>query len=201
MKSTVDEAKALSAATGAAGRDLALKTPENWADIPCVVALGTFDGVHIGHQALIRQAVTLARKHGWRSVVYTFENHPRGIYDKMPVLLMDAATRKAALYGLGVDRVDMVKFTKTLAERSAEAFIKRLTAKYGVRAIVAGSDFTFGYKGAGTLDTLRSLGARLGFEVYETPDVLLDGEKVSSTRIRQALEHGDVRAAAKMLGR
>jgi riboflavin kinase / FMN adenylyltransferase len=168
---------------------------------PSVVALGMFDGVHIGHQALVRQAVAIARNHGWCSVVYTFENHPRSVFGQTPSLLMDAVTRRAALSSLGADRVDMVKFTRTLGEKSPRSFLKLLLNRYDVRAVVAGQDFTFGHRGAGNINTLRMLGSEMGFEVYEMPVVLLDGEKVSSTRIRAALQSGNEDLAARMLGR
>lgn len=168
---------------------------------PCVVALGMFDGVHVGHQALIRQAVEIARNRDWCCVVYTFENHPRSVFGQVPALLMDPATRQAALYALGVDRVEMVKFTKTLAGKSPRAFMKMLASRYNVRAVVAGRDFTFGHRGAGNIKALKVLGEEMGFEVYEMPVVLMNGEKVSSTRIRNALQNGDVDLAARMLGR
>ena len=168
---------------------------------PSVIALGMFDGVHIGHQALVRQAVSIARNRNWCSVVYTFENHPRSVIGQAPSQLMDAETRRASLSALGADRVDMVKFTKTLGEKSPRAFLQLLLSRYDVRAVVAGMDFTFGHKGAGSIETLRALGLEMGFEVYEMPVVLLDGEKVSSTRIRVALQSGDEELAARMLGR
>lgn len=168
---------------------------------PSAVALGMFDGVHIGHQALVRQAVEVARNHGWRSVVYTFENHPRSVVGMAPALLMEADARREALLALGADCVDMVKFTKTFGENSPRAFMKLLASRYDVRAVVAGVDFTFGHRGKGNIETLRALGAEMGFEVYEMPVVLLDGEKVSSTRIRAALQSGDEALAARMLGR
>jgi len=168
---------------------------------PAVVALGMFDGVHIGHQALVRQAVEIARNNGWRCVVYTFENHPRSVIGMAPAPLMDASARREALLALGVDCVDMVKFTKSFGEKSPRAFLKLLTSRYDVRAVVAGVDFTFGHRGAGNIETLRSLGAEMGFTVCEMPVVLLDGEKVSSTRVRAALQSGDVALAARMLGR
>lgn len=168
---------------------------------PSVVALGMFDGVHIGHQKLVKRAVEIAHNHGWRSVVYTFKNHPRSVVGMSPALLMDADARRGALLALGVDCVDMVKFTKSFGEKSPRAFLKLLTERYDVRAVVAGSDFTFGHRGAGNIETLRALGAEMGFETYEMPVVLLDGEKVSSTRIRAALQNGDEALAARMLGR
>ena len=168
---------------------------------PSVVALGMFDGVHIGHQKLIRQAVEIARNRGWRSVVYTFVNHPRSVIGMSPAPLMSADERREALLALGVDCVDMVKFTKTFGEKSPRTFLKLLKARYDVRAVVAGVDFTFGHLGAGNTETLRALGAELGFEVFEMPVVLMDGEKVSSTRIRAALQNGDDALAARMLGR
>lgn len=168
---------------------------------PSAVALGMFDGVHIGHQALVRQAVEIARNHGWRSVVYTFENHPRSVVGMAPALLMEADARREALLALGADCVDMVKFTKTFGENSPRAFMKLLASRYDVRAVVAGVDFTFGHRGKGNIETLRALGAEMGFEVYKMPVVLLDGEKVSSTRIRAALQSGDEALVARMLGR
>jgi riboflavin kinase/FMN adenylyltransferase len=160
-----------------------------------------FDGVHIGHQALVRQAVLIARNNLWRAVVYTFENHPRSVFGQAPEPLMDSGARRAALYRLGADQVDMVKFTKALAEKSPRAFLEMLKARYDVRAVVAGADFTFGHRGAGNIETLRSLGAEMGFQVYETPVVLMNGEKVSSTRIREAMQRGDDDLAERMLGR
>ena len=167
---------------------------------PCVVALGMFDGVHIGHQALVKQAVELARNRNWCAVVYTFENHPRSVFGMAPAPLMEPEARRMALSALGVDRVDMVRFTKTLAAKSPREFLKMLKSRYDVKAVVAGADFTFGHKGAGNLDTLRSLGMEMGFEVYETPVVRMDGEKVSSTRIRAARQLGDEALANRMLG-
>lgn len=168
---------------------------------PAAIALGMFDGVHIGHQTLVRQAVEIARNHGWRSVVYTFENHPRSVVGMAPALIMDADGRREALLSLGVDCVDMVKFTKTFGEKSPRAFLKHLASRYDIRAVVAGVDFTFGHLGKGNIETLRTLGAEMGFEVFEMPVVLVDGEKVSSTRIRAALQNGDEALAARLLGR
>jgi riboflavin kinase/FMN adenylyltransferase len=95
----------------------------------------------------------------------------------------------------------MVKFTKSFGEKSPRAFLKHLASRYDVRAVVAGVDFTFGHLGKGNIETLRALGAEMGFEVFEMPVVLLDGEKVSSTRIRAALQSGDEALAARMMGR
>ena len=167
---------------------------------PSVVALGTFDGMHIGHRQVIGQAVEVAHAHGCKAVVFTFENHPRSIYGRAPAMLMTADERRQAMQALGVDTVDMVHFDREMAEMSPRAFLDTLRARYDVRAVVAGSDFTFGYKGAGTIDTLHQEGQALGFDVYEVEFVMLDGQKVSSTRIRNALAHGETTLARIMLG-
>lgn len=168
---------------------------------PAVVALGTFDGMHIGHRAVVARAVEIARARGWRAVVYTFENHPRSVFGKAPRLLMSADERRRAMLEMGVDEVDMLLFDRQMAELSPHDFLARLRSRYDVRAVVAGSDYTFGHRGAGTIETLKREGERSGFAVHEIPFVMLDGEKVSSTRIREAIERGDESSAKEMLGK
>ncbi|MEG0144837.1 MAG: FAD synthetase family protein [Clostridia bacterium] len=166
-----------------------------------VIALGMFDGMHIGHREVIGSAVALAKQCGLQSVVYTFENHPRSVFAEAPALLMTAEKRKEAMLEMGVDQVDMVRFTRELASLSPHAFLEALVSRWAVKAVVAGSDFTFGYKGEGTVETLRALAGEFGYRVLEVPFVMLDGEKVSSTRIRKALEEGRNALAEQMLGK
>ncbi len=168
--------------------------------IASVVALGTFDGMHIGHRAVIRRAVSLAKEKGLVSVVYTFSNHPRSIFAEAPRPLMTAGERRHAMEQMGIDRVDMVEFTRETAALSPEAFLEMLLERYDIKALVAGSDYTYGYKGAGTIETLKEAGKKFGFEVCEVTFVMLGGEKVSSTRIREALAEGNAHLAQEMLG-
>ena len=169
--------------------------------MPSAVALGMFDGMHIGHQRVIAQAVELARHKGWQSVVYTFANHPRSVFAQAPAPLMTAGERRAAMLTLGVDQVDMVTFDKRMAELSPEAFLQQLADRYQLKALVAGSDYTFGYKGMGTVETLSEMQERYGYQLWVVPFVMLEGEKVSSTRIREALKRGESALAAQMLGK
>lgn len=168
---------------------------------PSAVALGMFDGLHIGHRAVLSRAVSLADENGWQSVAYTFENHPRSVFAEAPAPLMTAEQRKLGMEALGIDEVDMVHFDKAMAALSPEAFLTALCARYDLRALIAGSDFTFGCRGAGTVQTLREYAPKFGYEVYEIPFVMLEGEKVSSTRIRRAIENGDAELVSAMLGK
>lgn len=167
---------------------------------PTVLALGMFDGLHIGHQAVLLKTVCVAREQNAHSAVYTFANHPRGVFAQAPKLLMTPEERANGMKALGIEHVDMVVFDRAMAELSPEAFVASLCARYNLRAVVAGSDYTFGHFGAGNMNTLRALGAASGFAVYEVPFVSLDGEKVSSTRVREALAKGDVSLAMALLG-
>lgn len=167
---------------------------------PYAVALGMFDGMHIGHRQVIDQAVMLASARGWASAVYTFENHPSSVFAQAPTPLMTSAQRRQAMLQRGVDVVDMVHFDRAMAALEPRDFLKMLCARYDVRAVVVGSDYTYGHLGKGTVDTLRRDSPDFGFEVHEVPFVMLAGEKVSSTRIRAALDSGNTALAHEMLG-
>lgn len=168
---------------------------------PCVLALGMFDGMHLGHRKVIQSAVELARKTGAECVVYTFSNHPRSVFAEAPAPLMDNDERTRIMHELGADRVDMAVFDREFAALTPEQFIEMLTRTYNVWAAVAGSDYTFGAKGEGDIEALKRLGGEFGFDVVEVPLVMLESEKVSSTRIREALNAGNRDIAEKMLGR
>lgn len=167
---------------------------------PFAVALGMFDGMHIGHRQVIDQTVKLAKERGWASAVYTFENHPRSVFAQAPAPLMTSARRRQAMLKRGVDVVDMVRFDRAMAALEPREFLTMLCARYDVRAVVVGSDYTYGHLGKGTVETLRRDAPDYGFEVHEVPFVMLAGEKVSSTRIRSALDSGNTALAREMLG-
>lgn len=168
---------------------------------PAVIALGMFDGVHIGHQELLGTAASLADALDAVCCVYTFENHPAELLGRHVELLTGAEERRALLSMFGADEVYMERFDETIMHLSPEAFVRRLCGAWHVRGVVAGFNYTFGDRGAGTSDTLRALGKELGFSVMIVPKVSEDGEPVSSSRIRSLLQTGDVRMAARLLGR
>ncbi len=167
------------------------------------VTIGTFDGVHRGHQALIRTLVQDSASADAPSVVITFSPHPlvalRG--STGPYCLTSAANRARLLGELGVDVVVTLPFNAALAELSAAEFMQRVHNALGLRHLRIGSGFALGRGREGDVERLRQLGAELGYEVSLFPTVTLDGEPVSSSRIRQALQAGEVGTAARLLGR
>lgn len=162
------------------------------------IALGTFDGVHPGHKAIICAALEKAKKRGLESIIYTFTGHPMALFGKQPPLLMTDEERLCALRRFC--RVETDEFTLEYAATEPEAFVKMLVEKHGMRCAVAGFNYTFGKNGAGDTALLNRLSAKYGFEVVIVPPVMFENEPVSSTRIRAALEAGDVEKAAQMLG-
>ncbi len=166
-----------------------------------VIALGMFDGVHRGHRALLRGAAALAKSCGAEPVCYTFETHPAALFGADVSYLISADQRRRALLANGVTKVEMVPFTRALADLSPRSFVERMLETYALAAVVVGFNYTFGRGGAGTPDTLAALGREYGFGTKVVPPVLEDGEPISSTRIRRALAAGELEAACALLGR
>lgn len=167
-----------------------------------VVALGMFDGVHIGHRALLAETVALARRLGATAAAYTFENHPLSVLGGRARLLTDASARRALLVDAGMEQVVMERFDAALAHSTPEQFIERLSSLWTIAGLVVGYNYTFGDHACGTPETLRRLGMEHGFAVQVLPPVRYQDEPVSSTRIRLLLEReGDVAAARALLGR
>ena len=169
----------------------------------CIVAVGTFDGVHIGHQTLISRAVSLARDADVPCVVFTFRNHPLSVLapERVPPFLSSPEERRGVFASLGINLVVEEPFTKELASLSAEEFLTRLVEALSPRAVVVGANFSFGAGGHGTPDFLALQGKALGFHVENVPLLSYAGKTVSSTRIRALLSAGDVRLAGELLGR
>lgn len=169
-----------------------------------VVCIGAFDGLHLGHQALVRRTVERARELGLPAVALSFEPLPREFFapvHPMPRLLLPRA-KIEGLLGLGVDQVGLLRFDKKLSGLSAEEFMSLvLKERVAAREVWVGPEFRFGKGRAGDIALLRELGSRLGFAADEITPVHLDGERVSSTRIRAALLSGDFELAARLLGR
>jgi riboflavin kinase/FMN adenylyltransferase len=169
-----------------------------------VVAIGVFDGVHLGHQSIIREAVAAAQVSGARPTVVTFYPHPEAVLSpgSEPWSLTLPARKAQLLWQLGVQEVVTVDFDRQFSQLLPEAFCSVvLSARLGARAVMVGQNFRFGRHGAGTVDDLAAFGLTHGFSVCPVPLVSESGEPVSSTRIRRLLSEGDVAQAAELLGR
>jgi len=169
-----------------------------------VVTVGTFDGVHRGHQAVLAEIVRRARAGGRESVVVTFDPHPLEIVNPAaaPRLLTLPAERYPLLVACGVGRVVTLPFTTELARLSPEEFVRSvLRAEVGMQELVLGHDHGFGRGRSGDVDTVRRIGAADGFAVDVVDPVRDDGQSISSTLIRTAVAHGDLTLAERWLGR
>jgi len=169
-----------------------------------VVTIGNFDGVHLGHRALVDAARAIADTEGWTVRAMFFDPHPAAFFrpESRPPLLTPLPRRKALLLGAGADEVDIRVFDESFAEQSAEAFAKDvLAADAKAAAVVVGPDFRFGKDREGDLPTLEALGEALDFRVHVVDPVEHEGEVVSSTRVRARLAEGDVTGARALLGR
>lgn len=168
------------------------------------LAIGFFDGVHLGHQQIIRQTTTDARQHEASALIVTFDRHPNTIVapDRSPPLIYSLAQKLRVFELLGVDVTLLIHFDKEFSQRSGEDFVSSLARDTGpIRSICVGANFVFGHKRSGNVELLRKLGAELNFAVHGLAAVALDGKAVSSTRIRQAITGGNLDAASQMLGR
>ncbi|MDO5111099.1 MAG: bifunctional riboflavin kinase/FAD synthetase [Clostridia bacterium] len=165
-----------------------------------VIALGTFDGVHAGHVALLRTTREVAAQRNETALIHTFANHPRGVFAQAPRLLMRDGARLAALRAQGLEVVADA-FTADYAALSPRDFVAMLRARFAMRAVVTGYNYTFGKNGAGDVATLAALGAEWGFDVITVPPCLYEGVPISSTRIRSCIEKGRMEEANAMLQR
>ncbi len=171
---------------------------------PVCVAIGVFDGVHPGHQALIRRNLEEARKRRGTPVVLTFDPHPARVLrpDAAPHLLTSTPHKMRLIEALGCPYALKVTFDEAFAALSPGEFITALAeASRPLGLICVGQGWVFGKGRAGNVPLLKSLGARLGFETIEIDSVLVDGQTLSSTRIREAVQHGDFESARRFLGR
>lgn len=166
-----------------------------------VVALGMFDGVHIGHKKLIDTAVLIAKARGLAPAVYTFSNHPQELLGHSVNRLCSNEDRVKYMTALGIELVDMVEFTKKIRSLPPKEFIDMLAERLNPAVIVAGYNYTFGMKKAGDTAMLEKLATARNIDVAVIPPVLANKKPVSSTRIRELIERGDVQQAQLLLGR
>jgi riboflavin kinase/FMN adenylyltransferase len=171
---------------------------------PRSIAIGTFDGVHLGHRAVVARTVSIARERGIGAAVVTFHPHPMRVLrpELAPPELSTLERKTALLEELGPDELVVIGFDRRLSEVEHDEFEERvLKGALGVEHVVIGQNFRYGHRAQGNVDTLREAGERLGFEVEPAPLVELDGDAVSSSRIRDLLGAGDVAGAGRRLGR
>ena len=169
----------------------------------CVGTIGAFDGVHLGHQELMSRLVAKGKELALPTVVICFEPLPREYFApaEAPARLMSFKEKFIALRKLGIDRVLRIRFDERFRSMTAEDFIQHVFVEgLGVKYIVVGDDLRFGQDRKGDTNVLRAAGEKQGFEVVDTASVLDDGERISSTRIRQCLENADFDEAEQLLG-
>ncbi len=169
-----------------------------------VLTAGSFDGVHLGHQRILEQVRRHARERNGAAAVLTMRPHPREFFSPShaPNLLTSDAKKLALLEEAGMDAVFFLPFNAETARMTPEEFVQQiLVERCGIEHIVIGHDFRFGHQAKGDYHFLMHAAAEYGFEVTEAPPVLIDGERVSSTLIRERILQGDLEKAAELLGR
>ncbi|AFC86953.1 bifunctional riboflavin kinase/FAD synthetase [Frateuria aurantia] len=168
-----------------------------------VVAIGVFDGLHRGHQALLALVRRRADERGLVAAAISFEPLPRAFFSTTPVARLSTLRERIdSMSGVGIETGLMLRFNRELREMSAETFVRQiLVGRLNAREVWVGEGFRFGHGRHGDLALLQQLGAELGFVAQALPTVSLAGERISSTQIRQALQDGNFQGAAKLLGR
>jgi riboflavin kinase/FMN adenylyltransferase len=171
---------------------------------PVCLAIGVFDGVHLGHQHVIRQAVADAARHEGISLVITFDRHPAAVLApaRLPPLIYPPEKNMRAIASLGPDTLCILHFDKAFSEITGEQFVRNLARDCGrIQSLSVGRAFTFGHARSGNVALLNAMGKELGFAVHAVEEVSLNGQPVSSTRVREAVRAGRFAEAGKMLGR
>ncbi len=168
------------------------------------LAIGVFDGVHLGHQQIIRQTVADAQSHDALALIVTFDKHPNAVVapEHLPLQIFSRSQKISAVEAIGADALLEIPFNQEFSEKSGEKFIRELLRDLGsIQSICVGSDFVFGHKRTGNVELLKKLGAELLFQVHGIAALALDGRVVSSTYIRKLVRSGSFDAASQMLGR
>lgn len=172
-------------------------------DIPCVFTLGTFDGVHLGHQALFRQLVAEAKAENCASAILTFQNHPYEVLcpQKVPFRITSAEEKLALIEQCGIDIVINLTFTQEIADLTADAFLQRILTMIPCKKWLAGEDVAFGKNRSGNKNYLLAKAKEQGFEVQFCDKLCIDGAPVSSNRIRALIMDGNIQEAMRLLGK
>ncbi len=170
----------------------------------CIATIGNFDGMHLGHQALLNEVLAQAKKNSARSCVILFEPHPKEFFaaDSSPARLMSFREKVNFLKEYGIDSVLLLRFDRSMALLSANDFVQQILVHgLGIQTLVIGHDFRFGHQRKGSVDTLQAFADKQLFGLISLPPFLVDGCLVSSTVLRQRLEVGDFDHVAQLLGR
>jgi riboflavin kinase/FMN adenylyltransferase len=181
--------------------DLSIFTPSA---AGCAVTIGKFDAIHKGHQKLFAAVVGSAKEHSMQSAVLTFDRHPDALLnpDRFLLPLIGPKMKHDLVSSFGIDILLTLKFDRALAELSPEEFVQQyLHDGLNAKVVFVGEDFRFGHRGSGSVHTLRDLGQQYGFEVRVMPSEALNGEKISTSSVREALDRGEVEKVSQMLGR
>ncbi|MDO9635356.1 MAG: bifunctional riboflavin kinase/FAD synthetase, partial [Thiobacillus sp.] len=171
---------------------------------PHAVTIGNFDGLHLGHQAMLARLQDVARARGLPSCVLSFEPHPREFFtpEQAPARLSSLREKAECLQRMGIDRLHVFRFDRAFSALTAEAFIEQvLGTTLEARYVLVGDDFRYGAKRAGDFALLKQAGQSLGFDAEFLPTVEVAGERASSTAVRQALAAGELEHAERLLGR
>jgi len=170
-----------------------------------IITIGNFDGIHMGHQKIFRKVVSESEQQGRKSVVMTFDPHPKKVIhpERRPFFILTPVEEKLSLIeAAGIDTTILISFSHEFSRTSAEAFVKEiLWRRLRIRKVIIGYDYKFGRNKGGNADLLRKFGAELGFEVEEIGAIKLGDVIASSTNIRLSILSGNVSTAAKLLGR
>ena len=177
-----------------------LNSPDS---LPVALTIGNFDGVHLGHQALLGELRAVAKERGLQTAVVIFEPHPREFFtpEQAPVRLTSLREKLELFVELGMDRVYVCRFDARFAKIEAENFIRELHKKLHSRFVLIGDDFRFGSGRSGDFALMEKVGSRHGFAVQAMQSVRYDGVRISSTAVRAALLAGQMREAQRYLGR
>jgi riboflavin kinase/FMN adenylyltransferase len=168
------------------------------------LAIGFFDGVHLGHQQILRHTLNDARQHEALALAVTFDQHPATVVapKRVPPLIYSLPQKLRAIESAGLDALLLIHFDRAFSEQPGDVFVKNLSRDLGrIQSLCVGSSFTFGHKRTGNVELLKSLGQELHFAVHPMAAVSLDGRIVSSTRIRDTIRAGQLDDASQMLGR
>ncbi len=174
----------------------------NSSNKPLIITMGNFDGVHCGHQHIIKLAVKKAKQHKVDSALLTFNPHPVEVLTQKKIKKLSSwQQRKRSFFDLGLDIIILKKFNNIFAQLDYRKFIKQLIKRFNIKEIIVGEDFRCGYQSAGTPKKIADLAKELNYKLTSVPPVKIDGRDVSSTYIRKLLKSGKIKLANKLLGK